>query len=255
MSFTLTKNISDLRSLGFSQGARRILLNDGGKVELWDTKSTTLLFSLQDNPVFLKARLSPEGGHVVTTSKKAVKVWSFQEEQRSPKEIAALLTQKIPWNIIDGELRWSPTPADLRYQEQQKAESRRALAVKKAQALTSKKSWLEAINAYEEILKDPDNISEDVWAGYGFALLNNRPSPDLDKAIDALTKATSGPLVTGEALHNLARAWALKGDKDKAFEALQNAIDNGYRDKESFKTDTDLDSLRSDPRFKAFLNP
>ncbi|MGH7293563.1 MAG: TPR end-of-group domain-containing protein, partial [Polyangiaceae bacterium] len=52
------------------------------------------------------------------------------------------------------------------------------------------------------------------------------------------------------ALYNLACAYALMGDKERAFDYLQKTIDAGYDDFDYMDKDDDLRSLRDDPRYK-----
>jgi predicted esterase len=49
--------------------------------------------------------------------------------------------------------------------------------------------------------------------------------------------------------YNLACIWALAGDADRAFAALDNAIATGYGDARHVENDPDFESLREDPRF------
>ena len=58
----------------------------------------------------------------------------------------------------------------------------------------------------------------------------------------------------GVAYYNMACAYARLKNYDKAFEMLGKAIDEGYTVRNSFETDTDLDVLRTDSRFKALLD-
>ncbi len=51
--------------------------------------------------------------------------------------------------------------------------------------------------------------------------------------------------------YNMACAYAMNGDKDKAFEALNKAIELGYNTKSDYENDTDLTSLKSDERWKS----
>ncbi len=52
--------------------------------------------------------------------------------------------------------------------------------------------------------------------------------------------------------YNVACLYALEGEKDRAFECLENAVKAGFAHREWVEKDPDLDSLRNDPRFKAF---
>ncbi|AEE50573.1 TPR end-of-group domain-containing protein [Haliscomenobacter hydrossis] len=57
----------------------------------------------------------------------------------------------------------------------------------------------------------------------------------------------------GDNYYNLACGYALSGQKDNAFNALNKAIENGFKDKGQFEGDTDLESLKADARWKALL--
>lgn len=53
--------------------------------------------------------------------------------------------------------------------------------------------------------------------------------------------------------YNLACSYALANEKEKAFENLFKSLEYGFTSKEQFENDTDLESLKSDARFKAIL--
>ena len=54
--------------------------------------------------------------------------------------------------------------------------------------------------------------------------------------------------------YNLACSLALVGKKDEAFRTLGKSIELGYSDFEHLKRDSDLRTLRDDPRFKMLLS-
>jgi adenylate cyclase len=68
-------------------------------------------------------------------------------------------------------------------------------------------------------------------------------------AEEALTRGGNEPLV----LYNIACFYARRGNKDRSLELLQLAIKRGWGDLAWFETDSDLDSLRDDARFKRLL--
>jgi tetratricopeptide (TPR) repeat protein len=70
---------------------------------------------------------------------------------------------------------------------------------------------------------------------------------NIDQRLAALRP--DDPLV----LYNLACSLALTGQTDEAFRALERAITLGYNDAAWLKRDSDLKSLRNDPRFAALL--
>jgi len=51
-------------------------------------------------------------------------------------------------------------------------------------------------------------------------------------------------------LYNTACAYALSGEKDRALDYLKQALEAGFDDSRLLEKDTDLDSVRSDPRFR-----
>lgn len=71
---------------------------------------------------------------------------------------------------------------------------------------------------------------------------------DYARAIDAYERITSGPGVS-HARYNTACALALQGKTEPAFAALAASVKAGFNDRATFESDTDLSSLRGDPRF------
>jgi len=63
--------------------------------------------------------------------------------------------------------------------------------------------------------------------------------------IGAFPKATS--------YYNIACVYSLGKQPEKAFEWLNKAIDEGFTNRQTFETDADLASIRSDPRFQKML--
>jgi hypothetical protein len=54
-------------------------------------------------------------------------------------------------------------------------------------------------------------------------------------------------------LYNVACVYALSGQPEEAFACLDKAITNGFGHREWLENDSDLVSLRADPRFDALL--
>ena len=54
--------------------------------------------------------------------------------------------------------------------------------------------------------------------------------------------------------YNLGCSYALTNHTDEAFDALAKSIELGYGDYDWMKSDSDLLSLRADPRFESLLN-
>ncbi|MBI3844135.1 MAG: hypothetical protein HY292_05790 [Planctomycetes bacterium] len=77
---------------------------------------------------------------------------------------------------------------------------------------------------------------------------------DFRGAIPAFEKAmTLGANFPFNSAYNVACCEARLGERDKAFEWLQKALDLGFRDLEAARADADFESLRTDPRFRDLL--
>ena len=57
----------------------------------------------------------------------------------------------------------------------------------------------------------------------------------------------------GIALYNLGCAYALLGKNDAAIDALKGSLEAGFDMSDSLGSDSDLDGLRDDPRFKKLV--
>lgn len=121
----------------------------------------------------------------------------------------------------------------------------------KARTLFQEEQWLAAASAFEQCTKvDPDN--GDAWFHLGYTL---HAGGDLDRALVAHQKAAAFPRFRSMALYNVACAYALKGNKERAFSFLEQARRSGfYQDREWTLKDPDLESLHGDNRFHAFLD-
>ena len=53
--------------------------------------------------------------------------------------------------------------------------------------------------------------------------------------------------------YNLACSYALTGQKDNALNCLNKAVELGYTDLDHLRKDTDLDTIKSDPRFQTII--
>jgi len=74
-----------------------------------------------------------------------------------------------------------------------------------------------------------------------------------DKALDWVSRALALDPEDSGVLYNSACVYALGGRPDDAIRLLDKAIDNGFGHREWLENDTDLDSLRADPRFETLL--
>jgi tetratricopeptide (TPR) repeat protein len=114
------------------------------------------------------------------------------------------------------------------------------------QAAVQAEDWNTAIAKFEALTKlEPKQGGN--WHMLGYSL---HAAKRYDEALKIHEKAAEFANVKPVATYNIACVHALKGDKDKAFEYLGKAIDAGFSQPEQLSGDTDMDSLRDDPRWK-----
>src|SRR5688572_2953601 len=106
-----------------------------------------------------------------------------------------------------------------------------------------------AITAIEKWLDiNPDdaralNIGATIWSNLG----------ESDQAIDWAKRSLEIDPEDPQLLYNVACVYAIEGKKEDALRCLEEAIDKGYGHREWIEHDSDLNSLRTDTRFKALL--
>ena len=111
------------------------------------------------------------------------------------------------------------------------------------------KRWDEAIGAWKRLV-DRNPQDGHAWSRYGFSL---HQKERYEEAIAAWRHASEYPDERPNALFSIACAESLRGRKDDAIRALGEAIDSGFTSKWALDGDTDLDPIRSDPRFAAVV--
>jgi Tfp pilus assembly protein PilF len=74
-----------------------------------------------------------------------------------------------------------------------------------------------------------------------------------DRAIAEFRRVLEVQPENDVALYNLACAYALSGDKDRAYEYIERSIAAGFEDADHMEKDDDLKSLREDERFRKIL--
>lgn len=107
------------------------------------------------------------------------------------------------------------------------------------------KDWAKAARLYEGLVKEHPQVPR-LW----FRLADSQfQLGQLDQALLTMQNGLKAgvPPIFGE--YVIASVYAQKNQKEKAFEHLKIAVDNGYNRPEQFDADKHLDSLRSDPRF------
>lgn len=85
---------------------------------------------------------------------------------------------------------------------------------------------------------------------YGFSL---HMSGDIDAALPYHARAAETSRYAGLGNYNMACAYAIKGDKEKALDHLETAIESGFRDFDHMKDDPDMDNIRYEDRYKELL--
>lgn len=111
----------------------------------------------------------------------------------------------------------------------------------------------EAIAAFREYVEH-NRFDGGGWAALSFALHMNQQFPE---AIDAAKRAIDLGVNPAGQMYNIACGYALMGEKDMALDWLRRSFDAGFPDSETVELDSDMDSLRDDPRFIELtgLNP
>jgi serine/threonine protein kinase/Flp pilus assembly protein TadD len=106
-----------------------------------------------------------------------------------------------------------------------------------------------AISAIEKWLDThPDdaralNLGATIWSNLG----------ETENAVEWAKRSLAIDPEDPQLLYNVACVYAIEGQKEEALTCLERAIDKGYGHREWIEHDSDLNSLRSDPRFKALL--
>ncbi len=130
----------------------------------------------------------------------------------------------------------------------EKARKQQVLSLEKEGTNAMKnRDWNAAVQAYKKLLEtDPENYATYVNIGNAYAMLN-----EFDLSFQHLLKANQLIPAAPEPYIIMVYAYARKGDKDRAIEALQNAMDRGFNNLSHLKKDTDLpEDFRQDLRFK-----
>lgn len=118
-----------------------------------------------------------------------------------------------------------------------------------AQSDYSRQRWAPAIVLYESFVKsEPTNGR--AWFNLGWALHHSREHA---KAIDAFQQALKLGYHEPTSSYNIACAYAMLNQRDEAFVWLERALQAGFDSHDRLSWDSDLENLRSDPRFKPLL--
>lgn len=112
----------------------------------------------------------------------------------------------------------------------------------------AREDWPRAIEHFRKaIAQGHDNPHIHMRLGYAVHMLGK-----YEEAMPHHLRAASAmhPEIRIDGLYNAACAQARLGNKDAALEFLAKTIDAGFRDATQLERDADMDSLRSDERFK-----
>jgi tetratricopeptide (TPR) repeat protein len=120
------------------------------------------------------------------------------------------------------------------------------ILVQEARAHFGRQDWAKAVGAYEQVVRVNPYSGQD-WYQYGFAFHSLARH---DEAVKVWAKSVELGYQPANGLYNIACAHSLAGRKDEAIAWLQKAIDAGFTQEETIRTDADLDPIRADPRFK-----
>lgn len=113
----------------------------------------------------------------------------------------------------------------------------------------STQRWAPAIELYSSFVKtEPDNGR--AWFNLGYSLHYSREHA---RAIEAFQHALALGYHKPISAYDIACAYAMLNQKDAAFEWLDRAIKEGFNSYGDLSWDRDLDGLRSDPRFRRFI--
>jgi tetratricopeptide (TPR) repeat protein len=131
------------------------------------------------------------------------------------------------------------------------AKSKKAEIQKAAEAAWSSQNWAEAASKYKSLAELGDMNAEG-WHHLGYSL---HAIDKLDEALQAHVKAyeVGKDRLRGIGAYNAACVYALKGDKDNAFAWLDKAVEAGFVDTNQLGSDSDMDKLRDDERFKKVI--
>jgi Flp pilus assembly protein TadD len=95
---------------------------------------------------------------------------------------------------------------------------------------------------------NPDDVRALYLAGIALIQLGDR-----ERALELTSRARGIDSEDSGVLYNVACVYALSNQPEEAFACLDKAITNGFGHREWLENDSDLVSLRADPRFEALL--
>ncbi|CAN5567876.1 hypothetical protein BH18ACI1_BH18ACI1_07830 [soil metagenome] len=116
-----------------------------------------------------------------------------------------------------------------------------------AEAKTSAKAWKDAAALWEQVVQ-ANPVEGRFWNQLATAHYNAK---NYRRAIDVYQKVSElGGISPANAAYNIACNYALLGEKEQALNWLEKSLDLGFPDLPHVQTDTDLQVLHDDSRFK-----
>jgi tetratricopeptide (TPR) repeat protein len=124
-----------------------------------------------------------------------------------------------------------------------------AVLEQKANSLMGDESFAEAAVAFGKLAKNAPDTGR-FWFRYAYCLhMNGEP----DKALEFHKRAAMFDQFAGIATYNIACVHAMNKRVDKAFEALEEAVELGFGGVSQLDGDTDLDNIREDERYAKLI--
>lgn len=122
--------------------------------------------------------------------------------------------------------------------------------LKEATAKSTEKKWDEATALWEKVTQLNPTVGRN-WVEYANALYEAK---QYRKAITAYEKFNElGASFPADGVYSMAGCYALLGEKEKALELLEKAINLGYRDLKQTQEDTDFESLRNNKKYRELV--
>jgi tetratricopeptide (TPR) repeat protein len=113
----------------------------------------------------------------------------------------------------------------------------------------SKERWAPAIRLYESFVKSEPNVGR-AWFNLGYSL---HYSSEHARAVEAFKQAFTLGYHKPTSAYDIACAYSMLNQRDQAFEWLDRATKSGFNTVGDISWDHDLVNVRSDPRFRQFL--
>ncbi len=117
--------------------------------------------------------------------------------------------------------------------------------MQEARAFSQAKDWANAVKAFAAITRQ-EPINGGAWLQLGISLSKIENYREAIAAYKEAEKLAFAIQITG---YNMAGAYAMLGEKEKAFEWLDKAMEAGFGNAEELKDDSSLAGLHGDSRF------